>query len=351
MSLAAGAPPHGCARHSRWLRDLRVTHSGEARVEEGRASGHTGGVATTTGTSARTHPSTASRVRRQAVFALAVGQLVAAVALSSAGGQPGGPGGVELLVQPAGWTFSVWGLIVAGCLGYGLYQLFYPRGDAAACAGAGWPLAGVQVGFVLWLVLSATAPIWTTVIVLLAMVALLAIAYTRALAQRRSLPLLPRTLLLATLGLYTGWAAVALVLNVATALLEAGLPSTGGGATAWQLVALLAVVAAGAAVVLRWRARLFSTVAVVWALVGTSVGTAGQGAPLLAGLAVAATVAMVAFAVWLRWNDLKTRAETALVQSGRGGATVTGTVVDADGRPQDPAAGGPRMITWTSRRR
>lgn len=323
-------------------------------MREELASGHTGAVATTTGTSARTRPSTASRVRRQAVFALAVGQLVAAVVLSGAGGQPGGPGGVELLIQPAGWTFSIWGLIVAGCLGYGLYQLFYPRGDAAACAGVGWPLVGVQVGFVLWLVLSATAPVWTTVVVLLAMVALLAVAYTRALAQRRSLPLLPRNLLLATLGLYTGWASVALVLNAATALLEAGLPATGGGATAWQLVALLAVVAAGAAVVLRWRARLFSTVAVVWALIGTSVGTAGQGAPLLAGLAVAATVAMVAFAVWLRWRDLRTRAETALAQAQQGGATVTGTVVDVDGRPRGAspgAAGGPRMITWTSRGR
>lgn len=277
-----------------------------------------------------------ARAGRQAVLATAAAQLVAAAASGPGVGQPGGGTTPDLLVTPASWTFAVWGLVIAGALAYGVYQLRSQRGDLPALQAVAWPLVGAQAASVAWLVLDATAPSWTTVVAIVAMLALLAVAYGRALRWRRQVPVLGRLLLLGVLGVWTGWSAALLPVNAACALLDLGLPASGAAAVAWQAVVLAAVAGVGVGVVVLWRARPASVAAVVWALAGVAAGAAGRGAPLLAGLAAAATLALAVWATWWRWQDLRQRAEAALGLVSRSGPTVSGQVVG--GQVVDPEA-------------
>lgn len=266
--------------------------------------GQAGGVRTVAGAGGGASPA-ASRVRRWGVLVLAVGQLVAAAALAVVGGgQPGGGDGPDLLITPAGWAFAIWGLVVAGCLAYAAYQLPARRGDTRPYRQVAWPLIGVEAGFVLWLVLAEVAPSWTTFVVFAGMLALLVLAYGRALRDRRSAALPGRVLLLATLGVYTGWSAVAVPVNLASALAAAGLPARGAGGAAWQAGVLVVALGAGLAVVTVWRARAASTAAVLWALVGVAVGADSAVLGVVAG---AGALALAAWAAWVRWDDLRRR--------------------------------------------
>ena len=281
-----------------------------------------------------------ARAGRQAVLALAAGQLVAAAASGPGMGQPGGGTAPDLLVTPASWTFALWGLVIAGALAYGIYQLPSYRGDLPALQAVAWPLVGAQAVFVVWLVLDAAAPSWTTVVATAAMVALLAVAYGRALRWRRLVALPGRLLLLGLLGVWTGWVAAVLPVNAASALLDLGLPASGAAAVAWQAVVLAAIGGVGVAVVLLWRARLASVAAVLWALAGVAAGAAGRGAPLLAGLAAAGVLALGVWAARWRWHDLRRRADAALGLVTRRGSVVSGEVVEPDERaPRLPPGG------------
>ncbi|TNM69713.1 hypothetical protein FHN55_02920 [Streptomyces sp. NP160] len=253
------------------------------------------------------------------------------------GGRPGGTGGSDLLITPAGYAFAIWGLVVAGCLAYAAYQLPAGRGDEPPYRRVAWPLAGVMAGFAAWLVVAATGPVWATAAIFAVMLALLVLAYDTGLRHRRLMRLPGRVLLLGTLGVYTGWAAVAVPVNVASALAEAGLPSSGGGAAAWQAGVLLVALGAGAAVVRRWRARAASTLAAVWALMAVAFGAgARDGGALLASAAAVGAVALLGWAVWSRWEDLRRRLQAATLRVGGPGGPFGPGGPGAPGGPFGP---------------
>ncbi len=261
-----------------------------------------------------------SRARRWAVVVLAVAQLVAgAVATAVGDGRPGGASADGLLLAPAGWGLAVWGVLVAGCLAYAAHQLPAARGDDAPYRRVAPPLLGAMAASVAWLVVGLTGPAWVAALVLLGLLVLLAAAYGTALRHRRLMRLPGRVLLLGTLGVGTGWAAVAVPLAVASALADAGLPTGGAAGAAWQAGALLLALGAGAAVVQRWRARAASTLAAVWTLAAVASGTgAREGGALLAAVAAVGAVALLGWALWSRWEDLRRRLETSAVRLRRG---------------------------------
>jgi hypothetical protein len=178
---------------------------------------------------------------------------------------------------------------------------------------------GAMAGFTAWLVVAATAPAWAAFAVFAVMLALLVVAYSSALRHRRLMGLPTRLLLIGTLGVYTGWSAVAVPVDLASALAELGLPTVGAGAAAWQAGALLLALGAGAAVVSRWRARAASTLAAVGGLLAVAFGAgAREGGGVLAAVAAVGAVVLLGWAVWSRWSDLRRRVESSTVRLGRG---------------------------------
>jgi hypothetical protein len=240
-----------------------------------------------------------------AMLVLAVGQLISPVFSALLGGsfttanRDGEPP-----LTPAGYTFSIWGLIELVSLGWAIFAVRWRReGNAVLIDRLAVPLLVVFAGFSVWLVAAEVEPVWSTLVVIVVMFVALLAAMRVALAERAviaSWPRLGRALLWWTLGLYTGWISVAVWLNLTTAFAGSGAPITGTVGVVAQ-VATLAGALGTALLVLRWTDALLPYAAVVcWGLVGAVLGTAQASQPTLTAATVVGLVIVIAASIAIR---------------------------------------------------
>lgn len=198
-------------------------------------------------------------------------------------------GSDDLLITPAGWTFSIWGLIYLLAIVHAVVSIV--RNDGVGDRRFVIDLIVLYVGAAAWIAASATGSSALTMVVLLVMAWFAIDAARRASAAGPSEPGWTRTLARATSGIYAGWASAAMFLNVGTAAIDLGVGDA--DSHLWQ-VALLAAAAAFAlvlnATVLHspWFAG-----AVAWALVGIIAAVSGVSTAALV-VAVAGLVLIVA---------------------------------------------------------
>lgn len=234
-------------------------------------------------------------VWRVVLVVLAVGQVVSPLVVSALWGgefQTSDRAG-EPPIVPAGYAFSIWGLVEALCLAYAVWALVTTSPGREVRDRLARPLSVVFAGFTLWLVAAEVEPVWSTVAVFVVMLAGLLSALRIALTHRAEIARwhrAPRVLLWSTLGVYTGWSSVAIWVNFTTALTESGAPIDGTAGVAGQIAVLAGATAT--AVVLLWRTSglLSYGLAVAWALVAVVIASAQAGQPVLAAVAAVALV-------------------------------------------------------------
>ncbi|MDP5307760.1 tryptophan-rich sensory protein [Paracoccus spongiarum] len=158
-------------------------------------------------------------------------------------------------VQPAGWAFSIWGVIYLWLLasaGFGLLR----RAQDADWTPARLPLLGSLAIGAFWLEVAGRAPVWATAMIL-AMLLLAVLAFLRAPRRDRAWLELP-------LGLYAGW------LTAASGV-SAGIVAAGFGILTAQvaaIAALMAILAVALAVQRLRPAGVTYPLGVLWALAG-----------------------------------------------------------------------------------
>jgi hypothetical protein len=197
----------------------------------------------------------------------------------------------EALITPAGYAFSLWGLITVLSAATALAVLRYGLGS--------WWETGLLVdasvtfvGFSVWLLVAAQDWLWVSVAVFAVMVSAL-IHIMRLLVRRRhDLTCPPWVAVLATVtfGLYLGWSSIAVFANVAAALINSGVSAS---AAAWQFVVLVAATVGALVLTRMLRGTPGYSAGVVWALVAIAIGAANRASTLLSTTAVVATVLVV----------------------------------------------------------
>ncbi|TGD78256.1 tryptophan-rich sensory protein [Hymenobacter wooponensis] len=201
-------------------------------------------------------------------------------------------------LTPAGYAFSIWGLIFLSLLLYAVWQLLpaqrrNPLPDAVAR-----PLVWANVLTGLWLVVFAYELIVPSMLVMLGILASLAVVYGRArqLVRRASSPWYSSI----PFGLYLGWISVATVVNVTLALGTKWHPDE---EVALQLAIVLVGITAGLALnVTRRFTELAYPATVAWGLLGIYV--ARRSAPdteVLAWMALAAAIIVAVLGLGLSW--------------------------------------------------
>ncbi|TQM95325.1 hypothetical protein FB476_0164 [Ornithinimicrobium humiphilum] len=227
-------------------------------------------------------------------------------------GVVGGGGGVEeqgegsfsdqaTLIAPDGPAFSIWSVIYLFLAIYTVWQWL------PAAAGSEWarrtrlPAAASLALNGIWLLVVFAGWILGSVLVILA----IAISLGVVLRRTAGLPdegWVPRAAVSVTFGLYLGWVCVATCANVATWLVDLGVPAE-GTAPAWTTVAVLVVVVALTALLLTRTddlvLRLALVAAATWGVAWVAVGRfSGEPASDLVGwAAVVAAVLVVGLGV------------------------------------------------------
>lgn len=179
-------------------------------------------------------------------------------------------------VQPAGWAFSIWGLIYLWLIvaaGWGLWQ----RPHDPAWQAMRQPLAISLLIGVFWLAAASAAPVLATVMIVImaaaAIVALIRAGHEDAIWQS------------GPVGLYAGWLTAAS--GVAIGVVLGGYGIMSARLAAWLMI--IAVLLVALWVVSRRPGSISYPLAVVWALSGivaVNWGGSYPGVAMVAGLGI-----------------------------------------------------------------
>lgn len=159
-------------------------------------------------------------------------------------------------IQPAGYAFSIWGLIYTWLAVHAVFGLV-KRADDAAWDVTRLPLAGSALMGAVWLAIAGVAPVTATIVIWL----MLGLAL---LALLRADPAFDRWLLVAPIAIYAGWLTAAAAVSLGVILAGYGWLSNAG--SAFAMLAL--VLAIAVTVQMRKRGVLEYGATVIWALVG-----------------------------------------------------------------------------------
>ncbi|OYO14642.1 hypothetical protein CGZ94_08705 [Enemella evansiae] len=142
------------------------------------------------------------------------------------------------LLAPAGPAFTIWSVIYLGLLAHVVWQ-WLPAQRTSDRARATGPLIAVSMVLnAAWLGVTQVGWIWVSVLVIIALLAVLSII-GRRLARTRPTGPVETVVVDGTMGLYLGWVTIATVANIAAALASSGVDF--GGANPIVAVVVLAV--------------------------------------------------------------------------------------------------------------
>jgi tryptophan-rich sensory protein len=203
------------------------------------------------------------------------------------------------LLTPAGYAFSIWGVIFSGLVLYTGWQLRSGAPQSPLVARVTPVLTLAVLATTCWTLVFSYGHIGLSLVVMLAILGLLAVAYGRArqLVLADAAPGWPTWFL----SWYLGWIMLATVLNFTFGLRDAAGVQWSAEASLTGSYALI-IVAAGLGTSLAWQKRdVGLPLPIAWGLVGTWVAQRAT-TPGLATTALGAAVALVVGAglAWLR---------------------------------------------------
>ena len=202
---------------------------------------------------------------------------------------------------PAGYTFSIWGLIYTALLAFTIYQALPAQRERPFLAQIGWLFMASSVANSLWLVAWHYEQFLLSLILIVGVLVTL-IAIYRRLGIGRYQPdvsTAEKLLVQVPFSLYLGWLTVATIANTASVLNYWGWDGFGVAQPTWSAVMMgVAVVVAGGVLVNR-RSLAYAGV-LIWALFG--IRAAYPEVAVVANTAVLAAVLILGLALLGYWR-------------------------------------------------
>jgi benzodiazapine receptor len=166
------------------------------------------------------------------------------------------------LFTPAGFTFSIWGVIYLALLVFVIYQSLPAQRQNQSIAGISKLFQINCIANAIWIVVWHYDLLALSVFVMLVILATLIQMY-RKLRGEKLIMRLP-------FSLYTAWISLATIANISALQISSGWDDTGLSAVQWTFVKLALAGAIGASVIVKLRDIPFILV-VAWAAYGISV--------------------------------------------------------------------------------
>lgn len=183
-------------------------------------------------------------------------------------------------VQPAGWAFSIWGLIYLWLIAHAVFGVFKYRHDAEWDKGRIALILSLAIGAI-WLPVALLSPIWATILIWIMLIAALISLYQLGNAAPAWIARWP-------IALYAGWLSAASFVSI-------GLLLAGYGVVGEISAAVIALVlATGFAGFNAYRLKSWPyCVAVAWGFSAIAIANMGSSNNLAIAAAIAAIIVII----------------------------------------------------------
>ena len=202
----------------------------------------------------------------------------------------------QVFFVPAGYVFSIWGLIYIGLLAFAVYQALPAKRQDAALRRIGYLPALSGVANVAWLFFWHYNQFgWTLVAMLLLLGSLLAIYLRAGIGRTPATGRAERWCFRIPFSVYLGWITVATIANVTDVLSLTSWNGWGIAPEMWAVIMLAVAVLIVLAMAVTRRDIAYALV-LVWAFAG--IGVAQAAVPLVASAGWAAAAVTALLALW-----------------------------------------------------
>lgn len=234
-----------------------------------------------------------SNAQRICILIFALLQVVATILPSLGLGQSIGDrsDAAQTLITPAGWAFSIWGPLFAGCLAYGVYQSLPAQKSNPLLGAIGWASAGAFLGNALWALYTQFFGLNFFSAFIIAFTLLCLLSIYRNFAPAPAFSRGEQVFVVLPLSALAAWLTAATIVNIAAVLEYHGLDLGDAAPVVSAGIVVLGGIIAGAAV---WKGRGNPWYALVflWALAGIFASSQRDGSAVAVAAILAALLVL-----------------------------------------------------------
>jgi hypothetical protein len=205
---------------------------------------------------------------------------------------------------PAGYVFSIWGLIYIGLIAFAVYQALPSQRQNSRLRAVGWWVALGGVANSAWIFLWHYEQFPPTLIAMLVLLATLIVTYLRLGIGRTEVPRAETWAVRVPFSIYLGWISVATVANVTAVLDYLRWNRLGIAPEIWMGIVLGAVLVISATMNLTRRDVAYALV-ILWALAGISIKHAAVAAVAVPTWITFGLVVLTLVAARLGWRQAR----------------------------------------------
>ena len=205
----------------------------------------------------------------------------------------------EVFFVPAGYVFSIWGLIYLGLIAYSVYQALPTQRENLALQKIGYIYVISAVANIAWIFLWHYLVFPVTIIFMLAILVCLILIYLRLDIGRAKVSPVEKWAVHIPFSIYLGWITVATVANFTSLLDYLNWGGWGISPAVWAVIMLAVATIVGGLMSFTRRDVAYDLV-LVWAFAGIAVKHAAT--PLVATAAWVATAVILLFVGWVLWK-------------------------------------------------
>jgi hypothetical protein len=176
----------------------------------------------------------------------------------------------QVYFVPAGYVFSIWGLIYLALVGYSIYQALPSQREKPRLRRIGWLYVLSCVANIAWLFLWHYEFFALTLLAMVALLLLLIAIYLRAGIGRLRVAAAEKWLVQIPFSIYLGWITVATIANVTSLLDYLQWGGWGLSPETWAIIMLVAAAVIASAVSIT-RGDVAYVLVIVWAFAGIAV--------------------------------------------------------------------------------
>jgi hypothetical protein len=176
----------------------------------------------------------------------------------------------QVYFVPAGYVFSIWGLIYLGLIALAIFQVLPSQKENPRMRSTGWWISLGGLANIAWIFLWHYQQFPLTLVAMLTLLATLIVTYLRLGIGKTSVPAAEKWAVRVPISIYLGWITVATVANVTSVLDYLNWNGFGLAPEIWMVIVLAAVVVIAGLVIYNRRDIAYALV-ILWALAGIAI--------------------------------------------------------------------------------